>query len=261
MAVTCVASGPGAAVESAVSRPSSGHGCGVRIREGVALAEAVLALVVGACVVATAAAALNAALRGALDTSVRTEVIDAERTALAVMRADISFATPGDISFAGDSVRLRVFRALAIPCHAVDASITVRWRGARDPDPAKDSLLVIGGSDEPAFALTSAGTVTAVAPGCNPEHGDRLFRLTFPAPIRAGLLVAFETGSYQVVDGALRYRRGSSGRQPLTAEVFERESGFAWSAAALRVRLVSRRGPMGFRSTEARIALRHGATP
>ena len=41
------------------------------------------------------------------------------------------------------------------------------------------------------------------------------------APADPVLLRLFETGSYHLSGGALRYRRGSGGRQPLTAAVLE----------------------------------------
>ena len=137
-----------------------------------------------------------------------------------------------------DSVRLRAFRGLGLPCRAdPDSTLTVRRDGGRRPDPAKDSVLVLH-----ADGSWTAHDLTAVDSGACPEglaspFGSVTERWRLGPPAEdAALVRVFESGSYHLMR-ALRYRRGGGGRQPLTAVAFER-AGLTDSAATLRVRVV-----------------------
>ena len=55
----------------------------------------------------------------------------------------------------------------------------------------------------------------------------------------AGLILVFETGTYHLSRGALRYRRGRGGRQPVTEEVLESGS-FDSAGGVLRARMTFR---------------------
>jgi len=128
----------------------------------------------------------------------------------------------GDFAWAAgaDSFALRAFRGYAVVCACVEAEreILVRAEGVRSPDPAKDSILV----------LLSTGRVQALAlldrsPSGEPCLGvlEPTERWTLSDRVGPGAVAArwFEHGTYYLTGGALRYRRGQAGRQPLTPEV------------------------------------------
>ena len=93
------------------------------------------------------------------------------------------------------------------------------------PDPARDSVLVLGvDGGWRAFDLEDVSP----AEGCAGVEGERGFEWGWqnqdaPAPV---LVRSFERGEYHLADGALRYRRGFGGRQPLTPERLGSESRF-----------------------------------
>jgi hypothetical protein len=57
----------------------------------------------------------------------------------------------------------------------------------------------------------------------SPECPDGIaVRIDPDPPAAAGYALFFETGTYSFTDGAVRYRRGEGGRQPLTEAVLRR---------------------------------------
>lgn len=123
-----------------------------------------------------------------------------------------------------DSIRLRVFRYMGTVCGPpTDSSLVVRRGVGRRPEPGKDSVLILSGVGAwEVYALTSWSPGASCQPGW--EFADstetRVERWTVaPYPEDPAVLLLFEVGSYHLSGGALRYRRGRGGRQPLTEEV------------------------------------------
>jgi hypothetical protein len=121
---------------------------------------------------------------------------------------------------AGDSIGLRAFRGLGIVTDADGPSeeLLVCYRGLRQPDPAKDSILFLDGRGRwraAALAGRSAGSEPcAEHPGSTEERWQ-----VSPRPTTLPLLArVFESGVYSFTDDAFRYRRGLGGRQPITPE-------------------------------------------
>jgi hypothetical protein len=77
--------------------------------------------------------------------------------------------------------------------------------------------------------------------GCGSNDAGEVQRWRIEHPVRAGdVLVLFESGTYYLSDGALRYRLGREGRQPLTAEwLDDRRSRFHKVDARVDVRIAS----------------------
>lgn len=132
-----------------------------------------------------------------------------------------------DWSVAGGELRLRAFRGLGFACPGQPpAGWGVNVSGHRNPDPDKDSVLVVtaqGVWRTAALARRSRGrnlncpTAVGFAP--------QAWRLE-PAVADAVAGLYFERGSYRLSDGAFRYRRGSRW-QPLTS------AGLAMDSTAL----------------------------
>jgi hypothetical protein len=93
------------------------------------------------------------------------------------------------------------------------------------------------------------------------EGGIRL-TLSSDVPTR-GLALVFETGSYSLSDGALRYRRGAAGRQPLTEAIIDDgdlEPAHGGFGARIRFSLDSLSGTDPVERS-LRVLLRNGITP
>lgn len=181
-------------------------------RPGVTLPELILvawlfALVLGAVAGFAAAQGRLVAL-----THDRVRVGEAVRVAQVVLGAELrSLGTPDLSVLTPDSVRIRAVRGGGPVCEARGQELLVRYRGVRRPEPAKDSVVLVRAS-----TATPALAIAGVA--ADPRCGGAL-RLTVDGDLRdtdLGLALVFETGSYSIGDGALRYRRGAGGRQPLT---------------------------------------------
>lgn len=119
-----------------------------------------------------------------------------------------------------DSLGLRAFRGVGYVCGpgATPLDLVVEVEGVRLPEPAKDSLLILGVAGE--WTVAALDGATAATP-CSSDTGRvaEIWHLSGTPPTRAVFARYFERGSYHVADEALRYRRGMSGRQPLTPEV------------------------------------------
>lgn len=205
-------------------RAAQGSGPPVRTG-GWTVVEMLVALCLLGVVASLAAAASVAGLRRSVRQLTWLRMMDAVRTTGDALSGDLRLAVPGsDIAaWGGDSLRLRVVRGSGIICRIQGDSAWVWYRGLRAPDPAKDSLLVLGPSGEVALGLTAERGVTDDA--CLERVGYQLLRLTAPGAA-PGVALVFEWGSYHLSGGALRYRRGRGGRQPLTDSVFDASSRF-----------------------------------
>lgn len=204
-------------------------------RWGTSVVEAVVALVVGLfliCLTLTLVARQRAAVASLAETS---DALAAVRVARQVLGQDARDGDPVRDGWAlsSDSLALRAFRGTAWVCGPgpTPLDLVVATEGVRLPQPAKDSVLLLGTSGGwTALALEDA----APAPACAADTAveAEVWRLSARPP--PGVLLAryFERGSYHVAGEAIRYRRGMSGRQPLTPGVvrtpesaFEEEGG------------------------------------
>lgn len=159
----------------------------------------------------------------------RAESADAGATVHGLLRQDLRGGLRERDSgpAAGDSISLRAFRGVALPCDTGASrgdGLTVLFRGTRTPDPEKDSLLVLDRRGRWRRAgLRARRTHVGPAPGLCPAVSSgtvERWRLSSGAG-DAVLLRLFERGSYHLTGGALRYRRGQGGRQPLTGVVLD----------------------------------------
>lgn len=206
---------------------------------GVSVPEALVALLLGLFVLHLGLETLARLRSARARIAARSDVLVALRVSRHVLRSELRLGLPGrDWIPDQDSLPLRAFRGTALVCTADSANsqIDVRYSGIRSPDSSKDSVLLLGG--EPVIrALIGTGPV---ADSCaDADAGSMMsWRLDRSAP--AGTVVArlFERGSYHLSGSALRYRRGASGRQPLTPEVWSTSSGWDVSGGRLGVRLV-----------------------
>jgi hypothetical protein len=134
---------------------------------------------------------------------------EAVRTGAVILGAELRHVTGDDMVLAADSARIRAFRGGGPVCAGGGAAVHVLYRGVRAPEPDKDSVLLVNVAEERAVALLSAGR----SPECG---GSMRLVLAEPPADPPALALIFETGAYSLSGGAIRYRRGQGGRQPLT---------------------------------------------
>jgi hypothetical protein len=156
----------------------------------------------------------------------RTEGLVALRVGRHLLRRELRHARPETDWLAdGDTLSLRAFRGVALVCPFDSATVelVVSFSGDRAPDTSKDSVLLLAPDGSETSRVLVA--VRAAGTGCAPESGRAMSTWELDAEAPPGTVVAkiYERGSYHLGSAALRYRRGSSGRQPLTPE--------AWSTA------------------------------
>jgi len=154
----------------------------------------------------------------------RAEALETVRTLAWLLPQEISMGRSGVDWWTGgqDSLSLRAFRgtAMVLPGSGSGRELTICYRGIRAPDPEKDSLLVLGADG----GWRARDLVDRIPRSreCLPHGMGREEVWTLDAlpgdPVMARL---FERGSYHFNGGALRYRRGEGGRQPLTPERIE----------------------------------------
>ena len=199
-------------------------------RGGVTLPELILTAWLFALVLVATARFATAQGRILALSHERIRAADVARTADLILNQELRHASPADLTLTTDSVRLRAVRGVGVVCGAVGAERRVRYEGVRRPDPTKDSAVVVTGS-------STDGTRHAVT-GVVGDDGCGDYRLALsPAPVApSGLVLVFETGSYHLSGGALRYRRGRGGRQPVTEALLTR-SGFEYRAGRVALRL------------------------
>jgi hypothetical protein len=158
------------------------------------------------------------------------------RMTAGVLRSELRWVDPdSDVhAWVADSLRLRSFRGLAVTCGRLSQPVLVAFSGLRQADPSKDSVLLIGHGQQTVHALQAVRDTVA---GCSRGLGpSQLWSLAPPAAME-GILLAFETGTYSVSDGALRYRVGMSGRQPITDELIDSRAS-RFESFGLRLSLV-----------------------
>jgi hypothetical protein len=200
----------------------------VTARPGAAsVAELVLVAWLFGCVLAGVARVVTHQNRVAALQTDRIRLEEAVRTGAIILGAEVRHADTADLRLARDSIRLRAFRGGGGVCAGDGRVLRVLYRGMRQPDPAKDSVLAVADGGVVAFGLVSA-TRSAACGGAL-----ELVLESEPEEPPAWVLV-FETGAYVLAGGAIRYRRGQGGRQPLTEALF-REMEFAPAPEGLRL--------------------------
>jgi hypothetical protein len=188
----------------------------LRIRAGTSLVELLAVMSLAAMVIGVIAGIFSAQLRLARATARRAADSEAVRTVTSVLPAEMRRIAAGDVrAFAEDSIAIRAFRGIGLPCGATQGGTLVRYRGDRLPDPEKDSVLAA--ALDPEIIVPLLGSTTA-AGMCTGLPGETVLEWTMADPGTAAVLLVFEAGSYHLSGRALRYRIGAGGRQPLTDE-------------------------------------------
>jgi hypothetical protein len=188
--------------------------------QGASVMEAILSILVLSVLVPGAWSVVVRHHTGALGAAERAEALETVRTSAWLLREELSGGAPEQDWWLGeDTVALRAFRALGLVREGSVTGQDLRAcvRGVRMPNPEKDSVLILGADGlwrghELERRVRSGGE-------CPEWEGAWEERWTVaPEPTHPLLGRIFERGSYHFADGALRYRRGSGGRQPLTPE-------------------------------------------
>ena len=206
----------------------------LRPRPGSTLAELVTTLALLGILSVACGALMKSQAQWLRHVSEQAATGETIRTARGILHAELRDISAADVlSVAADSLALRVFRGFGIVCAVSEDGVVLRYRGLRAPDAGKDSLLVIAAERTTAFRLVSDRQLCALRPG------EQLITVAPVDPIEDGSLVLlFESGAYHIANRALRYRRGSEGRQPLTDELIDdRRSGFSTEPGGFRVLL------------------------
>lgn len=191
-------------------------------RHGYTLIEGAVACLLMSLVLPPVMSGLASARRSAEVMTRRAEANSTARGVFTVLGEELRRA--GGLGPHADLVgpvglELRAFRGTGIPCgpalvaaSGVAIVVPVSYAGTRLPDETKDSV----------EAVLADGSIwrTAVLGATRSPECDGGMTLTLDGVVAAGpvLLRLYERGEYSLSDKALRYRRGGSGRQPLTPE-------------------------------------------
>ncbi len=151
------------------------------------------------------------------------DLLSARRLAAIVIGKELRAGVRGRdwLVTAPDSLSLRAFRGWGPVCGigTGPGRIVVAYHGERAANPAKDSVLILTAEGWQLADLTGRASG---AQSCALDWGGDAEVWTIDPPVTGALVVRiFERGSYHVSGGALRYRRGLGGRQPLTLDVFD----------------------------------------
>ncbi len=205
-------------------------------RCGASLLETLVALLVGLLLLHLVLRIVGAASAAVEVGATRSDRLTTVRMARWRAAADAWAAGPEGLRAGGDSLALRAVRGGLVGCGLGDGVWSALAEGARHPDPDKDSVQLL----QPGGAWSVHALEALVPPGadCSSGSGGRPVGLVLDPPPSAPPVAGryFERGSYHLADGALRWRRGDGGRQPLTPEVLERsragdvgmEAGAVW---------------------------------
>ena len=206
----------------------------LRPRPGSTLAELVTTLALLGILSVACGALMKSQAQWLRHVSEQAATGETIRTARGILHAELRDISAADVrGVAADSLALRVFRGFGIVCAVSEDGVVLRYRGLRAPDAGKDSLLVMTTERTTAFRLVSDRQLCALRPG------EQLITVAPVDPIAdTSLVFLFESGAYHIANRALRYRRGSEGRQPLTDELIDdRRSGFSTEPGGFRVLL------------------------
>ena len=190
---------------------------------GVTVVEVLVSLLLGLAVISLGWSALAHQRTVASRLRSELDLLSARRLAAIVIGKELRAGVRGRdwIVRAPDRLSLRAFRGWGPVCAlgTEPGNIVVVYHGERAANPAKDSVLILtaDGWQRADLMRRASG-----AGSCAMDLGGDSEMWTIDPPV-PGALVAriFERGSYHVSGGALRYRRGLGGRQPLTPYVFD----------------------------------------
>lgn len=217
-----------------MSRPG---GCG-----GATLVEVVVSLLLGVFLLGLCLRTVGRGRAAQASLVATAEALAALRVGRHVLRAELRMSVPARDwgPLARDSLPLRAFRGVALVCPArpSDRELLVTVDGRRLPDALKDSVLLLTSEGRwVAYELEEAEP-TALRCPADAERPVQRWRLAASPEVGVALARYFERGSYHLSDGALRYRSGAGGRQPLTPEVLDtRDRGFTLVGDGLSVEL------------------------
>lgn len=223
-------------------------GKGTRREEGISVLETLFVLILLAAVAQGGWTVLAQYRKAASDVAERAEGLETVRTIAWLLPEEVSGGRPEEDWWAsgGDSLALRAFRGVGLVKggEVGGDELRVCFRGIRSPNADKDSVLLLG-KDGRWRAHELLGRVRAEdeCPGLG-GGWEEVWTLS-PDPGDAILGRVYERGSYHLVNGALRYRRGEGGRQPLTPERLKsgrlvlpdgEGAGLSWEVALARAR-------------------------
>lgn len=155
---------------------------------------------------------------------------EARRTTEIVLGRELRALAAADLRPSGaEELGLRAVRGSGTVCAASEDVVAIRYVGHRRPEPDKDSVVLIGAAWEEVRAIREV-----VGTACGEEGMTLTVDRSLPGP--PFFAFVFEPGSYHAQGGALRYRLGRAGRQPLT-EVLFGKTRFERVGGALHVRL------------------------
>ena len=197
---------------------------------GFSIPEALVALLLGAVVMQGAWRLLLAQRTAGRTLAHRAEALQTARIVHTVLHRELRGALPSrDRSApAADSLGLRAFRGFAFLCPSGKSGdrLIAHYRGIRDPNPAKDSILVL--TAEHRWVAVKLVATRSSAERCSESLDGKARAWLLARPVSSGGIgKLFERGSYHLHDRALRYRSGRGGRQPLTAPDLGEDSGLA----------------------------------
>jgi hypothetical protein len=209
-------------------------------RSGFTLPEALVGLLSMAGVLVLCWTLVEGVGRSAVTLADRGEVLATARATAWVLQEELHGARAAlDLGVpSGDSFSLRAFRGTAWVCSDGGRDLVVSYGGLRAPDAAKDSVLALSASGR--WSAHRLRGRARLGLGCRGSATSERWGLD-PDPESPVLLRLFESGSYHL-GGALRYRLGAGGRQPLTPVVIDSaKSGLEAAAPGLLVfRFVAR---------------------
>jgi len=192
-------------------------------RDGHTFIEVIVVLLALSIITAVSAASLTTVTRLGRIAGDEAERLAARRTFALLVAWEVGSLMPGPdgLQLSADTFALRAFRGRGVVC-AVGSTTRLNYRGLRAPDATKDSLLVLEGRTAEHTLPYTGG---AWSPGsCVAPAGEQTLEVTTPGLDLHDIVLFFERGSYHIANGALRYRRGPGGRQPVTADVFVPDS-------------------------------------
>jgi hypothetical protein len=185
----------------------------MRCRAGaVSVAELLLVATLFGVVLAGVARFAASQNRAAATQQDRLRLEEAVRTAVVVLGTDFRALALADLTVGSDSIRVRAFRGGGPVCRQESGRLILRYAGLRLPDPERDSVLLVTRGGEEAMPILSVNRVEEC-------QGGMALGIDPSASVGAVLGLIFETGAYSLGGGAVRYRRGAGGRQPLTEAV------------------------------------------
>jgi hypothetical protein len=208
------------------SSAADGGGSADRIlaRGGYGIVEMIVAMALAGLIATLATSLIVMQARLLVRGATRVESLDALRTATLLMPIELrAHAMPDLYAVGGDSAAIRAFRGTGLVCDVRTGASSIRYRGWRDPDATKDSVLIVTRVPEHAAAIA------AVSHGgsCTALPGETILDIALGADSLQleDVVLVFEPGAYHLSTGALRYRAPGGTRQPLTADVL-RGAGF-----------------------------------